>query len=74
MGSHSLLTPSPLSAHHTVPIPAARSQGVSAVLGEPGGELSTVLGLAFNEAVTGSAATVTLDVLGPCPDCQVREN
>jgi hypothetical protein len=49
---------------------AARAQGVS-VLGEPGSDLSTVLGLDFNEAITGSAATVTLDVLGPCGDCKV---
>lgn len=50
---------------------AARAQGVSSVLGEPGSDLSTVLGLDFNEAITGSAATVTLDVLGPCGDCKV---
>jgi hypothetical protein len=51
--------------------PAARAQGVSSVLGEPGSDLSTVLGLDFNEAITGSPATVTLDVLGPCGDCKV---
>lgn len=50
---------------------AARAQGVSSVLGEPGADLSTVLGVDFNEAITGSAATVTLDVLGPCGDCKV---
>lgn len=53
-------------------LPAARGQGLTSLLGEPGSDLSTVLGVDFNEAVTGSAATVTLDVLGPCGDCKVR--
>lgn len=53
-------------------LPAARGQGLTSLLGEPGSDLSTVLGVDFSEAVTGSAATVTLDVLGPCGDCKVR--
>lgn len=65
-----LVPPVPLAT--AIPgLPPARSQGVSSVLGEPGADLSTVLGLDFNEAVTGSAATVTLDVMGPCGDCKV---
>jgi hypothetical protein len=43
------------------------------VLGDPGSDLSTVLGLDFHEAVTGAAASVTLDVMGPCTDCKVRQ-
>ncbi|KAF6254239.1 hypothetical protein COO60DRAFT_1703432 [Scenedesmus sp. NREL 46B-D3] len=35
------------------------AQGAAAVIGEAGGDISTVLGLEFGEAVTGSACTVT---------------
>lgn len=43
------------------------------MLGDPGSDLSTVLGLDFHEAVTGAAASVTVDVMGPCADCKVRQ-
>lgn len=43
------------------------------MLGDPGTDLSTVLGLDFHEAVTGAAASVTLDVMGPCADCKVSQ-
>jgi hypothetical protein len=51
---------------------AVHAQGAAAVIGEAGGDISTVLGLEFQEAVTGSACTVTTAALGTCPDCQVR--
>ncbi|WIA37271.1 hypothetical protein OEZ86_014214 [Tetradesmus obliquus] len=46
------------------------AQGVAAVIGEAGADISTVLGLEFQEAVTGSACTVTTAALGTCPDCK----
>ncbi|WIA17029.1 hypothetical protein OEZ85_013938 [Tetradesmus obliquus] len=46
------------------------AQGAAAVVGEAGADISTVLGLEFQEAVTGSACTVTTAALGTCPDCK----
>uniref|UniRef100_A0A383W3X5 J domain-containing protein n=1 Tax=Tetradesmus obliquus TaxID=3088 RepID=A0A383W3X5_TETOB len=46
------------------------AQGAAAVIGEAGADISTVLGLEFQEAVTGSACTVTTAALGTCPDCK----
>jgi hypothetical protein len=56
-----------------VVVPAAvHAQGAAAVIGEAGDDISTVLGLEFGEAVTGSACIVTTGALGTCPDCKVR--
>lgn len=55
----------PFAAH------AARNGGGGAsLLGERGGDISTVLGVGFSEAVTGSTASVTMGALGACPDCK----
>jgi hypothetical protein len=51
---------------------AVHAQGAAAVIGEAGDDISTVLGLEFGEAVTGSACTVTTGAQGTCPDCKVR--
>jgi hypothetical protein len=52
--------------------PAVRAGGVAVLQSEPGADISTVLGLEFNEAVTGATCTVTTGALGTCPDCKVE--